>query len=84
MILYLQSTEEVAAQNNVREDTSGENNNKDEDLFGDDSDLEESMFEVSISEWLETLFTFYFWLRVLRSVFLSSVSLFHIHTIFAA
>ena len=50
MILYLQSTEEVAAQNNVREDTSGENNNKDEDLFGDDSDLEESMFEVSISE----------------------------------
>ena len=40
----------MAAQNNVKEDTAGENNNEDEDLFGDDSDLEESMFEVSISE----------------------------------
>ena len=40
----------MAAQNNVKKDSAGENNNEDEDLFGDDSDLEESMFEVSISE----------------------------------
>ena len=40
----------MAAQNNVKRDTAGENNNEDEDLFGDDSDLEDSMFEVSLSE----------------------------------